>query len=78
MNLAQRIILGATLLLMGLVTFEYISAFFFFNLDSVLIDKDNFIHFILLIGFMGGGLFVLFGIKRKKKMKEKQGEGRTK
>ena len=78
MNLAQRIILGATLLLMGLVTFEYISAFFFFNLDSVLIDKDNFIHFILLIGFMGGGLFVLFGIKRKKKIKEKQGEGRTK
>ncbi len=68
MNLAQRITVGVALLLMGLFTFDFIYEVLFYT-DEIYL-KDHYIHYLLLIGFVGGGLFVLFGIKRKKKNKE--------
>jgi len=61
MNLAQRITIGVSLLLMGLISYLLI------NYD---IHKSEYVPYLLFIAFVGGGLFVLFGMKRKKKIKE--------
>jgi hypothetical protein len=66
MNLAQRVTISVALLLMGFVAFQDI----FDVVYEITLYKYNYVHYLLLIAFVGGGLFVLFGIKRKKKTKE--------
>ncbi|MDH4220534.1 MAG: hypothetical protein OEY18_15435 [Candidatus Aminicenantes bacterium] len=66
MNLAQGVTISVALLLMGFITFQDI----FDVVYEITIYKYNYVHYLLLIAFVGGGLFVLFGIKRKKKTKE--------
>lgn len=63
MNLAQRIILGVSLLLMGFFTYQHIEATYI-KLTPLILN-------LLLVAFVGGGLFFLFGIKLKKKNERK-------
>lgn len=63
MNKTQKITIGITLIIMSCISMTWDT----WGQDSAIIRQTlDFIKYILAVLFLGGGIFVLLGLKRKK------------
>ncbi len=64
MNKTQRIVLGITLMLMGIITFVFVA--YIWSTNGSEIASETFYAFCLLgIIFVGGGVFIMVSKKKR-------------
>ena len=63
MNKTQKITIGITLIIMSCISMTWDT----WGQDSMIIRQTlDFIKYILAVIFLGGGIFILFGLKKRK------------